>query len=155
MVGTPEEWKQYRTSFAYILSESAAEQSPGGSANESLKANGSLKKFFRRLDDAGTPVADSNGALWMEFSDGDESSRIGLSASNVFSSGTDADLAYQVVLARIGHVLKSPKHSRESMMEFRQDWKLLESARASRASAVAEAATPAPGRGGSVLSGDE
>jgi hypothetical protein len=155
MVGTPEEWKQYRTWFAYILSESAAEQTPGGSANESLKANGSLKKFFRRLDDAGTPVADPNGALWMEFSDGDESSRIGLSASNVFSPGTDADLAYQVVLARIGHVLKSPKHSRESMVEFKKDWKLLESDRARRASAVAKAATPAPGRGGSVLSGDE
>jgi hypothetical protein len=155
MVGTPEEWKQYRTSFAYILTESAAEQSPAGSANESLKADGSLKKFFRRLDDAGTPVADRNGALWMEFSDGDESSRIGLSANNVLSSGTDADLAYQVVLARIGHVLKSPKHSRESMVEFRNDWNLLESVRANRASAVAKVATPSPTRGESDLSGNE
>ena len=152
VVGTAEEWKQYRTSFASILSESNAE---AGSANESLKANRSLKKFFRSLDDAGTPVADRNGALWMEFSDGDESSRIGLSANNVLSSGTDTDLAYQVVLARVGHVLKSPKHSRESMVEFRKDWKLLESARASRASAVAKAAMPSTGRGDSVLSGDE
>ena len=91
--------------------------------------NGSLKKFFRRLDEAGTPVADRNGALWMEFSDGDESSRIGLSANNVFSSGTDTDLAYQLVLARVGHVLKSPKHSRESMVEFKKDWNLLQSVR--------------------------
>jgi hypothetical protein len=154
MVGTPEEWKQYRTSFAYILTESAADQGWTGSVNESLKANGSLKQFFRRLDEAGTPVADRNGALWMEFSDGDEWSRIGLSASNVLSSGTDADLAYQVVLARIGQVLKSPKHSRESMVDFRNDWKLLESVRASRASAVAKAAVAAA-RGGIVLSGDE
>ena len=55
----------------------------------------------------------------------------------------------------MGHVLKSPKHSRESMVEFRKDWKLLESVRASRASAMAKAATPAAARGGSVLSGDE
>jgi hypothetical protein len=91
----------------------------------------------------------------MEFSGGGESSRIGLSANNVLSSGTDADLAYQVVLARVGHVLKSPKHSRESMVEFRKDWKLLESIRASRASALAKAATPSAARGGSVLAGDE
>ncbi len=155
MVGTSEEWKQYRAWFAYIRAESAAEQSLTGSKNESLNAHGSLKKFFRRLDDAGTPVADRNGALWMEFSDGDESSRIGLSANNVFSSGTDADLAYQLVLARVGHVLESPKHSRESMVEFKKDWKLLQSARASRASAVAKNAVPTAVRGDSVPPGNE
>jgi hypothetical protein len=41
------------------------------------------------------------------------------------------------------------------MVEFRKDWQLLESARASRASALAKAAMPSAGRGGSVLSGDE
>ena len=155
MVGTSAEWKQYRVSFAYILAESAAEQSLPGSLNQSLDTNGSLKKFFRRLDDAGTPVADRNGALWMEFEDGDESSRIGLSANNVFSSGTDAEVAYQLVLARVGHVLKSPKHSRESMVEFKKDWNLLQSVRSNRASAVAKAATPTAGPDGSVLSGNE
>ena len=155
MVGTSAEWKQYRVSFAYILAESAAEQSLPGSLNQSLDTNGSLKKFFRRLDDAGTPVADRNGALWMEFEDGDESSRIGLSANNVFSSGTDAEVAYQLVLARVGHVLKSPKHSRESMVEFKKDWNLLQSVRSNLASAVAKAATPTAGPDGSVLSGNE
>src|SRR5882672_3108622 len=155
MVGTAEEWKQYRASFATILIESDGEQALAGSPDSALEAKGSLKKFFRQLDESGTPVVDSNGALWMEFSGGGESSRIGLSANNVLSSGTDADLAYQVVLARVGHVLKSPKHSRESMVEFRKDWKLLESIRASRASALAKAATPSGARGGSVLVGNE
>src|SRR3984893_15840023 len=155
MVGTAEEWKQYRVSFAYILTESDGEQGLAGSPNSALEAKGSLKKFFRQLDESGPPVVDSNGALWMEFSGGGESTRIGLSADNVLSSDTDADLAYQVVLARVGHVLKSPKHSRESMVEFRKDWKLLESIRASRASALAKAATPSAARGGSVLAGDE
>jgi hypothetical protein len=41
------------------------------------------------------------------------------------------------------------------MVEFRKDWKLLESVRANRASAVANAAPPSAGRGGSVFSGDE
>jgi hypothetical protein len=143
VMGTSEEWKRYRASYASIVAESASEQ----------RIPSSLKKFFRRLDEAGTPVADSNGALWMEFSDGDESSRIGLSANNVFSSGTDSDLAYQLVLARVGHVLESPKHSRESMVEFKKDWSLLQSVRSNRSSAVAKAATP--GRGDDTLLGNE
>jgi hypothetical protein len=155
VVGTSEEWKQYRNSFASILTESAAEQNLTGPANGSRKTSGSLKKFFRRLDDSGTPVADRNGALWMEFADGDQSSKIGLSANNVMSSGSDAELAYQVVLARVGHVLNSPKHSRESMVEFKKDWKVLEALRANRASAVARAAAPAGTREASVLSGNE
>jgi hypothetical protein len=163
MVGTSAEWKQYRASFAYILAESAGEQNPSVSLNQpltpslngSLTTNGSLKKFFRRLDEAGTPVVDRDGALWMEFAAGDESSRIGLSANNVFSSGTDADLAYQLVLARVGHVLQSPKHSRESMVEFKQDWSMLQSVRSNRASALAKTAPAAAGQDGSVLSGNE
>ncbi|MGC2181857.1 MAG: hypothetical protein WA637_01095 [Terriglobales bacterium] len=146
VVGTAEEWKQYRAAFASVVTESAAE--PGTSTS------GSLKTFFRKLNEAGTPVADRNGALWMEFSDGDESSRVGLSASNVFSAGTDSDLAYQLVLARVGHVLKSPKHSRESMVEFKKDWSLLQSVRSNRASAFAKAA-PAFGLGDSALPGTE
>jgi hypothetical protein len=61
----------------------------------------------------------------MEFSDGDELSQVGLSANNVFSSASDQELSYQLVLARIGRVLNSPKHSRESMVEFKSDWDLL------------------------------
>jgi hypothetical protein len=152
VLGTAEEWKQYRASFASMVTESAAEQ--GASTTGSLNVSGSLKKFFRKLDEAGTPVADRNGALWMEFSDGNESSRIGLSANNVFSSGTDSDLAYQLVLARVGHVLKSPKHSRESMVEFKKDWNLLQSVRSDRASAFAKSA-PASGLGDSALPGTE
>ena len=153
VVGTSKEWKQYRESFASIVADAGAEPSLAGSG--SLAMDGSLKKFFRRLDEAGAPVADRNGALWMEFSDGDGSSRIGLSANNVFSSGTDTELAYQLILARVGHVLKSPKHSRESMVEFKKDWNLMQSVRADRASALAKASAPTAGRSDGVLSGNE
>ena len=152
VVGTAEEWKQYRAAFASVVTESVAE--PSTSTSGPLHLSGPVKKFFRRLDDAGTPVADRNGALWMEFSAGDESSRVGLSASNVFSAGTDSELAYQLVLARVGQVLKSPKHSRESMVEFQKDWSLLQSVRSNRASAFAKAA-PAFGLGDSTLPGTE
>ena len=143
VVGTAQEWKQYRASFNSIVAEAAAEQNATGgtsaSPNFSLSfMNRSFKKFFRGLDEAGTTVADRNGALWMEFSDGDETSRIGLSANNVLSTGNDSELSYQLVLARVGHVLESPKHSRESMVEFKKDWSLLQTVRSSRANAVAK-----------------
>ncbi len=153
IVGTPEEWKQYRAAFASMAAEPTGEQ--GIRVGGPLKMSGSLKKFFRRLDEAGTPVADRNGELWMELPDGDETSRIGLSANNVFSAGTDSDLAYELVLARVGHVLKSPKHSRESMVEFKKDWNLLQSARWSRASAMARVASPNASGGERAPSGTE
>jgi hypothetical protein len=172
VVGTAQEWKQYRAWYKSILTESAAENAAASSGSANSEAQGvggslanrssmsrssmsrSLKKFFRRLDEVGTTVADRNGSLWMEFSEGDESSRIGLSANNVFSSGTDSELAYQLVLARVGQVLESPKHSRENMLEFKKDWSLLQSVRSNRAGAVARAVTP-PGRGDGVLAGNE
>jgi hypothetical protein len=119
VVGSGEEWKKYHEQFNSIVAEAARE--------DSLPRRGSLHHFLRRLDDSGTPVADHNGALWIELSDGGESSPVGLSASNIFSSSSDRKLADQLLLARIGQVLKSPKHSRETMVEFKNDWNLLRS----------------------------
>jgi hypothetical protein len=39
-------------------------------------------------------------------------------------------LAYKFLLARTAGVLKSPKHSRETMLEFKQDWASLQRASA-------------------------
>jgi hypothetical protein len=118
VVGTGEEWKRYREEFNSMVMEAR---------QDSIPERGSLNHFFHQLDKAGAPVADHNGALWMEVSDGGEPSRVGLSRSNILSSSSDPELAHQLVLARIGRVLKSPKHSRESMVEFKSDWNLLQS----------------------------
>jgi hypothetical protein len=119
VIGTPEEWKKYREEFNTLVADAARQ--------DSIPERGSLNRFFQQLDKAGTPVADHNGALWMEVSGGGESSRVGLSLSNILSTSSDPELAHQLVLARIGRVLKSPKHSRENMVEFKSDWNLLQS----------------------------
>jgi hypothetical protein len=118
IVGTPEQWKRYRIAFDSVVAEAARQ--------DSIPERRRLGHFFQRLDEAGTPVADRDGALWMEFSDGSDLSQVGLSANNVFSPGSDPELAYQLVLARIGRVLNSPKHSRESIVDFKSDWDLLQ-----------------------------
>jgi hypothetical protein len=142
VLGTPEEWKRYRVEFDSVVAEAAS--------GDSTPERSSLNRFFQRLGDAGTPVADHNGALWMEISDG-EVSQVGLSASNILSPGSDPELAYELMLARIGRVLKSPKHSRESMVEFRKDWDMLQSVPSYTASAAANSATPSGSHGGDIL----
>jgi hypothetical protein len=64
-------------------------------------------------------------------------SRVGLRASNLFAAASDVQLADLFMLARIDRILKSPKHSRETMQEFKTDWALLNEARANRATAMA------------------
>ena len=78
MIGTGEEWKKYREEFNSLVADAARQ--------DSIPERGSLNHFFQQLDKAGTPVADPNGALWMEVPGGGESSRVGLSLSNVLST---------------------------------------------------------------------
>ena len=75
----------------------------------------------------------------MEIPDRGEIIRVGLSASNILAYGSDSRTAYELILARAAQVLKSPKHGRETMLEFRQDWVLLHSARAKNSISIARA----------------
>jgi len=143
IVGPTEEWKKYRVAFESVVTEAARE--------DSIPERRHLSRFFQRLDEAGTPVTDRDGALWMEFSDGDGLSKVGLSANNVFSYGSDPELAYQLVLARIGRVLSSPKHSRESMVEFQRDWDLLRHVPSYSAVSMERPTTMAAGASGIAL----
>jgi hypothetical protein len=119
VLGSGKDWKSYREEFDLIVSQAARED---GIAERRFP-----DRVFRRLLAAGTPVADHNGALWVDFSEGGELSRVGLSANNILSPSSDPELAHQLMLARIGRVLKSPKHSRENMVDFKGDWNRLQS----------------------------
>jgi hypothetical protein len=118
VIGTPEEWKEYRKEFDSIVKEAVRE--------EIIPNRSHLNRFFKHLDEAGRPSADSKGALWMEIHREGESSKVGLSVNNIFAQGSDPHLAFELLLARIDHVLKNPKHSRETMLEFKEDWALLQ-----------------------------
>jgi hypothetical protein len=62
----------------------------------------------------------------MDLWEDGEPLRVGLSASNALAAGSNPQLAYRFMLARTRGVLKSPKHSRETMLEFDQDWSMLQ-----------------------------
>jgi hypothetical protein len=132
VAGTSEEWKEYREALHSIAEEAIR--------SEMVPDRKDLNRFFKHIDEAGTPLVDGNGALWVEIADGDgTTSKVGLSESNALAPISDSRLAYRLILARIHCVLKSPKHSRETMIEFEKDWALLQSARVKNGVSLASA----------------
>ena len=111
LVGTAGEWKQYRKALDSTVQ-----------ASKDIIDKHDLSHFFKDLDREGIATVDEDGSLWMDLSEDGEPLRIGLSASNVLAAGSNPQLAYKFLLARTRGVLKSPKHSRETMLEFDQDW---------------------------------
>jgi len=129
LVGTAKEWKQYREAFGSLTNDAIS--------REIIPNYEFLGRLYKYLDRTGTLSVDANGSLWLDLSQGGKPSRIGLSAGNIFASGSDSQWAYALTLARADHYLKSPKHSREIMPEFKSDWALLEAARVNSATSTA------------------
>jgi hypothetical protein len=121
VVGTPQEWKSYKREFDSLVEEALRE--------EVIPNRGYINHFFKHLEKAGKPYTDGKGAVWMEVSEGDKTSKVGVSVDTVFAQGSDRRLAFALLLARVHQVLKSPKHRRETMVEFKEDWARLEHAR--------------------------
>jgi len=144
IVGTSAEWENYRKAFDTEIEEN----------RDSPEAR-DRSRIFKNLDEKGTASVDSDGAAWMQLSESGEILNVGVSAGNVLAPASDPQLSYNLLLARTSVFLKSPKHRRETMLEFHQDWANLQ-----RASAVVAAVsagntalpklalvTPLPGSG--------
>ena len=132
VVGTAKEWKHYRQAFKAAVGESIS--------SGTIPERGYLKRIFKQLDAAGTPIADPSGALWLEVPGANGPSRLGLTASNILAPDSDTRLVDDLLLARVGQVLKSPKHGRETMLEFKEDWTLLQTALAKNEDSTARGA---------------
>lgn len=130
-VGTAEEWKGYGAALKSLVDAAVHD--------EVIPDREYLSRLFKRFDKEGTPVVDSNGAVWLELPDGDGFSRVGLSANNVVGNTSDARLAYQFLLARATFEVKSRAHRRETMRDFRSDWTLLNQARDKQSAETAAA----------------
>ena len=126
IAGASAEWNNYRKAFDNEIEES----------RDSSEAS-ERSRFFKHLDEKGTASVDSDGAAWMQLSENGETLSVGVSASNVLAPDSDPQLSYNLLLARTSVFLKSPKHRRETMLEFRQDWANLQ-----RASSVAASVSP-------------
>ena len=135
LLGAPGEWKKYRKAFDTLVSDAVRD--------EIIPDRKYVDHTFKRMDESGRATLDSDDNLWMQVTDSAGTARVGVSVNNLFAPGSDPRLAFVVLLARVDAVLKSPKHSRETMLEFKEDWALLQYARLriSGAKASAEAST--------------
>ena len=132
--GTAEEWREYREELSGMADEAVSE--------ELVASRGALDKTIKRLSEAGNVLVDADGSLWMEIAGDGGTVRVGLSASNVLAAGSGPRTAYLLLLDREESALKAPAHSRETMREFRANWKLLEAARMRNAPYFAGSLTP-------------
>jgi hypothetical protein len=121
IVGTKNHWAEYQKQFPAIVDEAIRE--------EIIPDHGYLNRVFKRLGAVGTVTVDADGSLWMSLPNEETTEKVGLSANNIFASGSDSTFAYQIILARMEYELKSPKHSRETMMAFQHDWSVMTDAR--------------------------
>jgi hypothetical protein len=123
--GSREQWKQYRESLNDLLADNP----------ESRSSNPDSGRLARDIEAHGETVSDPTGAIWMQIDRNDSSLRVGLSAVNINAAGSDPQLAYRIMLARVQSQLNNPKR-RDSLSAFAQDWSLLEASRASWLSAM-------------------
>jgi hypothetical protein len=121
VIGAPGEWGKYRKAFDTMVNQAVQD--------EMIPDRAYVGRIFKRLDSSGHPTADADGDLWLEFANSNAASKVGLSRNNIFAPGSDPHLAFEILLARVDAVLKSSKHSRETMLEFKEDWALLKYAR--------------------------
>jgi hypothetical protein len=118
--GSARDWLEYRKQFDLLVDEAVRE--------EIISRRDELNRVFRTLQEKGTPRIDARGSLWMDIADGPKKIRVGLSPSNINAPDSDPRLAYEILLAHVDAVLKSPAHSRESMPLFRETCALLREA---------------------------
>jgi len=130
-VGRAGDWKEYRKEFDSLVEE-----------NKSVFDREDMSRFFKQLDRSGRASVDSDGSVWMELWENGEPLRVGLSANNALASSSNPHLAYKFLLTRAAGVLKSPKHRRETMQDFKQDWSSLQRASAEISSSSVSNPTP-------------
>jgi hypothetical protein len=122
VVGTPQQWAAYHEAFDSIADEAVRDRI--------IPDRKSLQHVFKDFNKEGVSFADENGGLWLEVKEDGRSSTVGISPSNLLAHGSDSRLAYQVILAHVDAVLKSPARRRETLPNFKEAWNLLQQARA-------------------------
>jgi hypothetical protein len=120
-LGTQQQWQRY----SEALSEFREEATSRGLMFDSSSA----KDLANVMDTYGHVALDRDGAIWIDYREGDSFRRVGVSASNVNAPGSDGEIAYALLLARVRAELANTSKNRENLPEFQADWQRLEDVR--------------------------
>lgn len=121
-LGSNEQWRQYHARFDEVLETAVAD----GILHDRRAVHG----IFRDLQAHSHVYLDEQQQPWMEVTNAGEVRRVGLSAENILSPGSDHQLAMQVLLARTSALLSVSSKHRELWPDFEGDWALLQAAEA-------------------------
>jgi hypothetical protein len=116
VLGLPQDWVEYRERFAAMQDSAEVKEF-------------SHKRFFPQQFDSGKASVDAMGHPWLTMEIDGSTRHVGISNRNLMAAESDPELAFQLMLGRVGYVLHAKNHLRETMEEFRKDWALLEQAR--------------------------
>ena len=121
VVGSPQEWDDYRAQFEQILAQAIED---GTISNREA-----LASFAKSFGEKGTASVDETGAPWVEIQQDGKPQRVGVSPANLLAPGSDRALAYKLMLAHVAETLKSSARQREDMPDFKMAWSLMLRAR--------------------------
>jgi hypothetical protein len=120
-LGTNAQWKSYRKAMRELTGEAV---------NKKLIASeNALHKLVKELGGRGQTILDANGTAWLEITGDGVVRRVGVAASNITAPGSDPELAYLIMLARVDEMLHRSVKNRELLPYFERDWALLMEAR--------------------------
>ena len=119
-LGDEQQWEQYHNRFDEIL-HSAIDDGVVADRHE-------LDGVFRQLQANADVYLDSDGRPWLRTGIAGEERRVGLSATDIFSDGSDRELALQLLLERVDAQLSAKANHRERWDDFLNDWAMLERA---------------------------
>jgi hypothetical protein len=112
-------WPEYRRSLKVLLAGDA----------DTSNSKRDIRRLARDLDAHGQSMSDPSGSTWIQIPQNDSSIRVGVSIANINTAGSDPQLAYRIMLARVESQLYEAPKRRESLSAFADDWRLLEAAR--------------------------
>ena len=115
VLGDAAEWTEYRRRFAEI-------RASGEAADAAIER----KRVFPKTYRDGAIDVDAAGGAWMTLAVDGAWKRVGISSGTMLAEGSDPMLAFQIMLGRVQYALKQKGHMRETILEFRADWTLLE-----------------------------
>ena len=118
VMGTKDEWEDYRERFTMMRDSVEVREFTDGH-----------RGLFPQGYDRGKAMIDGEGEPWLTIEVDDSERRVGIGSENVMAAASDPELAFQLMLGRVGYVLRAKNHMRETMEEFQKDWVLLEQTR--------------------------
>lgn len=117
LLGDSETWDAYKKAFAPVL-WNAVEQGLFRDTDE-------IKTFFRDLELQSDPAFDPDGGLILKVKYYGEDRTLGITRRNIVSPGSDRELAYKLMVAKIYAELNASAKNRGTLEVFKADWKLM------------------------------